>query len=122
MPIVHYDLMPTFLALAGQPVPKQADGVSLLPLLMGTGSIPADRPLYWEYAAKGGPKAVRRGQWKAVWVGLKKNPDVAGELYDLAADPGEKTNVADRHPEILQSLMQIRDQSHTPASVKGWNF
>jgi arylsulfatase A-like enzyme len=121
-PIVHYDLMPTFLALAGVPVPKRADGVSLLPLLTGTGSIPKERPLYWEYAAKGGQKAVRRGKWKAVWVGLKKNPDVAGELYDLGADPGEKTNLAGRHREILQSLTQFRDESHTPASVKGWNF
>jgi hypothetical protein len=47
---------------------------------------------------------------------------VAGELYDLEADPGEKTNVAGEHPEIVGALKQIRDESHTPGSVKGWNF
>jgi arylsulfatase A-like enzyme len=114
--------MPTFLELAGRPAARRVDGVSLLPVLTGTGSIPDERSLYWEYAAKGGQKAVRRGKWKAYWIGLKDNPNVAGELYDLDVDPAEKTNLAGRHPEILKQLEQIRDEAHAPAILNGWNF
>jgi hypothetical protein len=46
--------------------------------------------------------AVRTSEWKCIWV--PKDPNIATELYDLKRDPGERNNVADRHPELVTQL------------------
>ena len=50
VPVIGTDFYPTFLAVAGLPVPagKVLDGTSLLPLLIQKGSIP-DRTLFWHF-------------------------------------------------------------------------
>jgi arylsulfatase A-like enzyme len=45
--------------------------------------------------------AIRVGDWKLHWVPVL--PPVV-ELFDLANDPGETTNVADAHPDIVVEL------------------
>ncbi len=51
------------------------------------------------------------GRWKGV-----RFPMLTGEieLYDLAADPGETTNVAGRHPEIVGRIRSAMAESHRP--------
>ena len=97
-PVTGADFYPTLLDLAGLPSkPKQhADGHSIVPLLRGN-SIPK-RPLYWHYphyGNQGGEPSsiIRRDNWKLIhyWE------DDRDELYDLANDPYEKTNIASRH-------------------------
>jgi acetyl esterase/lipase len=44
---------------------------------------------------------VREGKWSLVNV---KNTPRAWELYDVAADPGEKNDVAGRHPDVVARL------------------
>ena len=94
-PSAFWDLMPTFAELAGAKTPTPTDGVSLVPTLMGRPAAQrAHAYLYWEFA---GHQAVRMGDWKA--VRLKGSP--ATELYDLAADPSERTNVAASHRDLV---------------------
>lgn len=99
-PLHMVDVMPTLLALAG-----------------GSGS--ADHPFdgrdMWDTLANGAPSpnedvlinveafrgAVRKGDWKLLKVALLPGKT---ELYDLAKDPGETTNVAAEHPEIVADL------------------
>jgi arylsulfatase A-like enzyme len=119
---VLYDMMPTFLDLAGLPKAERTDGVSLVPLLSGSGQQQAHPFLYWEHAGVGGQKAVRQGKWKAIWVGLKKDPTKAGELYDLEKDPDETTDVSKGHPDVMRELTRLRDESHEPSVVKAWNY
>ena len=45
--------------------------------------------------------AVRKGDWKLIKVATLPGKT---ELFNLAADPGEKNNVADKHPEIVRDL------------------
>ena len=45
--------------------------------------------------------AVRKGNWKLVKIALLPGKT---ELFDLSADPGEKNNVAEQHPEIVRDL------------------
>jgi arylsulfatase A-like enzyme len=45
--------------------------------------------------------AVRKGDWKLVKIALLPGKT---ELFDLAKDPGETTNVADQHPDVVSDL------------------
>ncbi len=90
------DVLPTLAELAGAEIPEDIDGVSVLPaLLTGQQDELAQRPMYWEYFEGGFQQAARLGNFKAV------RPRRGGpiELYDLAQDIGETSDIAEAHPE-----------------------
>ncbi len=104
-PVIHTDFYPTILELAGLPPrPDQhLDGVSLVPLLKGQ-QIP-ERDLYWHYPHYGNqggePCAIiRSGDWKLIHY----YEDGRDELYNLADDLAEQTDLAARTPEIAGKL------------------
>ena len=98
-----YDFLPTACEAAGVDPPDGIDGISFLPELLGKPQR-VHEYLYWEFPSQGGKRAVRAGKWKAVWLNTDKQADAQPELYDLVADIGETTNVADAHPDIVQRL------------------
>ncbi len=56
LPAVFYDMMPTFAEMAGTSVPKESDGVSLLPTLTGKGKQQHHEFLFWDFGGYGGRK------------------------------------------------------------------
>ncbi len=111
-PVIQLDVLPT--ALAAAKVKPQSlwkfDGVNLLPFLTNKSSGWPHQALYWRL---GDHMAIRKGNWKLVKTSdgpLKEaDPstfkDLSGaELYDLAADIGEKKNLAPAHPEKVKEL------------------
>jgi arylsulfatase A-like enzyme len=108
-----WDLMPTVCELAGIEIPSHTDGISYLPTLLGQNQINHEY-VYWEFPAQGGKQAIRQGKWKAVRLNVTNNPGAPVELYDLEADPGEKTNVADKHPEVVNDLRKFMDKARVP--------
>jgi arylsulfatase A-like enzyme len=100
-PVVLTDLMPTFLDVAGVDAGHTVgplDGVSLAKLLTG-GELPA-RALFWHfpnYTNQGGRPAgaVREGEWKLV----ENYEDGSVELYHLAKEASEMTDLAKQEPE-----------------------
>ena len=100
-PSAFWDMMPTFADLAGAKAPRETDGVSLVPSLLGKPAGQQSREyLYWEFE---GHQAVRMTQWKAVRLKTAK----ATELFDLSVDPGEKTDVSAGHPDIVKRAEAI---------------
>ncbi|CAA6692399.1 MULTISPECIES: arylsulfatase [unclassified Lentimonas] len=117
-----WDFLPTVADLTDMPLPVAVDGVSYLPTLLGRDDQPAHDYLYWEFAMKGGRKAIRKGQWKGVRYGALKHPDSALELYDLDNDPGETVNLANKFPEIVAELDYLMSEARTDARLEKWNF
>ncbi len=88
------DLLPTLTALAGVPLvsEKPLDGKDLTGLLAGKA---ADWPDRMIYSHQNGKVSVRTQQYRL---------DLAGALFDMHADPGQKQNVADEHPDVARRL------------------
>jgi len=111
-PIIQLDVLPTALAAASvavQPAWK-LDGVDLLPFLSGSASNRPHEALYWRL---GEHLAIRKGDWKLVRSregALREATPTTfedlsdAELYDLAADIGEKSNLAATHPAVAREL------------------
>jgi arylsulfatase A-like enzyme len=102
------DLMPTFLELAGVPIPEIVDGRSLLPLCQG--AVPPNWPdeVFFQFHGHHFPypqRGIRTRTHKLV-----VNPADVNELYDLTADPYELHNrindpaYADVRRDLLQRL------------------
>ncbi len=117
-----WDILPTLCEVAGSPAPTDIDGLSLAPTLLGQPGQKSHEYLYWEYHSQGGAQAVRFGDWKAVRNNVKKTPDAAPELYNLARDPGETTNVADLYPELTARAGSYMKAAHSQSSEPKWNF
>lgn len=112
--IAFQDMLATFAKIAGAPVPANLDGISVLSALKGGAMKEQQRHLYWDYGHCRGnqyTQALRLGDWKG--IRSRKTGNVL-ELYDLATDIGETTNVADAHPDIVQRISSLMDQAVTP--------
>ncbi|MEE2706364.1 MAG: arylsulfatase [Planctomycetota bacterium] len=114
-----WDVMPTIAELAGVRPPKQTDGVSFAPTLLGKPDQQAAHEfLYWEFPAYGGQQAIRVGDWKAVRQKLRaKKPRLQIELYNLADDKGEQHDVAEEHPGIVQRLAKLMHEARVPSKL-----
>lgn len=110
--ITVMDFLPTFTKLAGGELPKaRIDGKDISGLMFGqTGAkTPYEKFFYYRIDQL---RAIRSGDWKLHlaldptlegWDGVRKGKcDLA--LYDLRTDIGEKTNVADKHPDVVKRL------------------
>ncbi|MCA9175209.1 MAG: arylsulfatase [Planctomycetales bacterium] len=98
-PLAGYDWLATACELTGADTPKDTDGISFVPTLLGKPQRSHDY-LYWRYGDK---HAVRKGKWKAVVTGKGREP----ELYDLSADIGEANNIASQHSDVVEQMKKI---------------
>lgn len=95
--LVSMDFFPMILRAAGAALPgdRTIDGRDPSAVLAGMSPSPHEA-LFWDYD---GSKAVRWKQYKLV---LSKKG--GRQLYDLAADPGETTDLAERRPDLAEQL------------------
>jgi len=109
------DIMPTLLEIAGASYPKTREGREL-PALMGkswgrvlAGQAESPRAeqdyLAWEIF---GNRAVRQGDWKLRWQ-YKPLGKGDWELFNLAADPAERKDLASERPDKVKELIALWD-------------
>lgn len=113
------DLMPTFAELAGVQAPP-CDGISFAPTLTGRKQ-PKHDFLYWEFPGGKGLVAVRMGPWKGLVTNVKKG-NLQMALYKLDEDPGETTDLAAEHPEIVARMWEAAKASHSAVPSGNPNF
>jgi arylsulfatase A len=113
LPSAFWDFMPTCADIAGIDSPKEIDGLSYLPTLLGQNDKQKTHEyLYWEFFEQGGKDAVRMGKWKGVRTGTRKNPDAPLKLFNLDKDLGETKDISSEHPEIAKKLMGFIKAAH----------
>ncbi|MEM8893267.1 MAG: sulfatase [Bacteroidota bacterium] len=119
------DLLPTIASFTGATVPDHMiDGEDMSEVL--TSKIESkewDKPFY--YLSEDGLQAVRQGRWKLHRPHYYESVSVPGTdgrvgegienriswaLYDLDEDIGEKINIADLHPEVVERLKNLMNQ------------
>jgi len=112
------DVLPTFVSLAGGKLRDDVkiDGKDISPILLGeTTQSPHEA---WYYYRGRNLMAVRSGPWKlalrgqSIGMGFRNQPDdikKAGRLYNLADDIGETTDVAAKHPDVVERLTKLAE-------------
>jgi arylsulfatase len=115
------DWLPTLAELIGAPADFTGiDGISFAATLRGEWQ--PERPLLYREipgALYGGQQAVRMGDWKGVRRELvRSNKDHRTiELYDLAMDRGETTDVAATHPRIVAQIARLMRTERVPSAI-----
>ncbi len=100
------DLVASFAKLTGVPLPADAckDSFDVLGALMGKPGAKGRDHLVQQDNGQAGNFGLRVGEWKLQRQGGKKAKGPTNTLYNLASDPGEKTNVAAKNPEVLKRM------------------
>jgi arylsulfatase A-like enzyme len=116
--VSHLDILPTVLEVAGvSPKPGTLDGTSLF----GLAARPEESARRSLFHDTGFQWSVHQGDWKLL-VTSDENAAAKLEnqyklklahgvnLFDLRADPAEKTNLAAAHPEMVANLTRLHDE------------
>jgi len=108
----HVDLFPTFAELAGAALPSKVkfDGRSLVPLLKNPKADWPDRYVFTHVGRWRKGKAAEAKYSKCSIRNERFHLVNNKELYDIDADPGEKTNVIDKHPKVVAAMRKAYDQ------------
>lgn len=111
-PVIGSDLFATLLAVArvAPPADRVLDGVNVLPQWRGeVARVERPQPLYWRLdMAPNARIALRDGDWKI----LGSADRTRFELYNLAADEQETTDLSGREPERFETLKRrLLDQT-----------
>jgi arylsulfatase A-like enzyme len=112
------DTLATCAAITGQKLPPDAgpDSFNMLPALLGEKRSKPLRDHLVMQINSGRQLAIRKGPWKLIPAAKGGQPrpksgisDVP-QLYNLATDLGETTNLAAQHPEIVKELSALLAQ------------
>ncbi|MGL5794245.1 MAG: arylsulfatase [Waterburya sp.] len=113
-----WDMMPTFAELANVETPKNIDGISLLPTLLGeTAKQKEHKYLYWEFNKLGGSQAIRMGSWKAIRLNVSANRNAPIQLFNLEKDIGETTDLASENPALIAEIGELFTQARTESEI-----
>jgi arylsulfatase A-like enzyme len=117
IPVTSLDLFATTVDVAGGKMPTDTtfDSKSMLPILFGKTDKPNHETLFWQQTKEGW--ALRHKNWKLI---SPKEKAKAGklELYDLATDVSETTDLADKHPDIVKKLHALYKEWHSKNDPK----
>jgi uncharacterized sulfatase len=115
-PVSGFDVFATAAAAAGAPLPadREIDGVDLVPFVRGEREGVPHRELFWR---SGHYRVARVDGWK---LQVNERPPGTTWLFDLNADPTERTNLAEREPERVAALRRALDLHDAEQVPSAW--
>ncbi len=119
-PSAFWDILPTLSELAGNPLTEtdETDGISFVPTLLAQEQTQKHPALYWEFhGSKEVLQAVRKDNYKLVKKMLRQDTIVRWELFDIATDAEELTDLYERRPKIALELRTLLQESHLESPV-----
>jgi len=112
--VTAMDLFTTFAHIAGAEIPQDRaiDGKDIQPLMFGNKEAVSPHKAIYGFTATGKLMSVRHKNWKLImpgkhWTGNFDTP----QLYNLDNDPGEKSNVSDSFPDVVNEILSIAEQA-----------
>ncbi len=117
-PVCNVDLLPTVCSIIGAKLPeRKLDGADITPIFEGK-AVKRPHSLYWQFdfaISRPWVISLRDGPWK-----LLANADLDKfELYNLLGDVGEKTNLADKHPDRVKQMVTEMKRLHAEILAEG---
>ncbi len=108
IPMHAVDWLPTIASLAGfQPkADPRWDGINQWPALTGSAAGNESRTIY--IAMQNGARSLRHGDWKLI-----VNAQGKAELFNIAADPFEKNDLASAEAARVAELQKLLDEQHS---------
>lgn len=126
------DIMATCIDVSNADYPKEKNGVAIQPCegeslvssFATADLVNPNRKLFWEHQ---GNRAVRFGDWKAVYrhtskVGTNMDPDISKwELYNIVEDRTELNDLAKEKPEMVKQMVDAWEEYAVRCRVKPWS-
>lgn len=101
------DLFTTMAHVTGAAIPtdRPIDGKDILLLMKGDKNAKSPHKAVFGFRPRGGIESVRYQQWKLIMPQTEKQGTVQpAALYNLQNDPGEQTNVASQHADLVKQI------------------
>lgn len=117
-PMIGSDLFATALAVTNvaAPADRVIDGANMLAALTATGTVTRSQPMYWRLLmAPNKVVALRDGDWK-----ILANDDLTEfELYNLARDEQETSDLSTKEPEQFATMKALLLKHHAAVEAEG---
>lgn len=110
------DIFTTVSSIVGIEIPddRKIDGLDLSPVLFDRKESPRDHLIYYRntsvYAARKGAYKLHYITQPATWIKEDKIVHEKPLLFNVDKDPGEKNNVADEYPEIVEEINRMVEE------------
>jgi arylsulfatase A-like enzyme len=111
------DWFPTLCAASGLKAPEGLDGINLWPALTSEAKVERAKPMLWVFPEYGGQVAVRLGDFKVLRRDLNRKTRGPWQVFDLAKDPNETTDVSAAHPELIKQAAELLKLEASPNEI-----